>query len=156
MRGLHLPAVAKAHFWLITLLGILAVILPCAAQGETMPLDALAPISADNMDRVSELASLGPAYGGLALWSDDGQTLFFSTTVGTYAYPVSDPTDFSVLDQSAVDFPPMPRFEDIDSTQPIAVSPNGKYALFLSPLMSNERNALLTVQVVESGANLPA
>lgn len=106
-------------------------------------------ITAENAFLIEEIASLGVAGGGYPFWSSDSSTLYYATNAGTIAYPLDDLENPTLLRVNGHNVP-MPARVPVTSItpaadEPVAVSPDGRYAVFYEELSAEDRTALLHI-----------
>ena len=133
-------------------LGILALLMwmiaPVLAQDSTLTNVPLEPITAQNADRLVQLWGEGIGIGGTPNWSEDSQTLYFQTIDDIWEYRLDDVEHPNRLNKL-----PFPQ-PDSNPTipDPIATSPDGRYAVHQEVSADNECSAYYRVVDTSTGA----
>ena len=136
------------RFGLLVLL--LWITMPTFAQDLNLLNKTLEPITAQNADHIVQVWGQGIGYGGFPYWSPDSQIVYFDTIDGVWEYQLQDIQHPERLDELPI---PQPDFQQT-ITDPIAISPDGRYAVSQEIVTDDERSAFFHIMDTATGTEV--
>ncbi len=123
------------------------------AQDAALP-DTLEPITANNIDRLHEIANLSPMFWG-GFWSSDGQSYYANLNDGLYRYDLNDPEHPVAVPEASVPTPPPHYRRTFDLALPVALSPDlSMGAYIVQPDDPEARQAEVRIAKMSDGSEV--